>query len=416
MHKAMMNPTQEYQFEKNFKLVQTVFSAVGIERPIEIQRLTKANFQAHLELLQWLKRHFDGCPTPEPYDAAARRTVSRSKSCRKPPATPRRVKGEQSDEASRATPSITHTPGLPVSVTNRKRPLPANSQKENPKRQATGRSVSTKRSQSTTSSRYGSSRVLQPTTRHNAGTHEQVEDFVRFAKDIEAERNFYFKKLRQIEEFVENTVVTDQLDKPLVIAKIREILCRREQNPDDENEEEETKQPQLQQQQLPVSQMQPTLVNSSIPTISCQPVPSTPTTLLPQLGSMGSTPTPHALSQGLVTAATPPNQTTVLPTSSMISPMTTTGLNSTPNMFSSSPLLGGFQPVKAEGAAAVYTPTTVSSNLYLPGGQPTATTLPLTGGSFGPQQETPKMCTGRPSLSALTAAQTMEVGGILSLT
>jgi len=49
----------EYEFVKNYKVMQDVFTKIGIKKNIEIERLIKGKYQDNLEFLQWLKCFYD---------------------------------------------------------------------------------------------------------------------------------------------------------------------------------------------------------------------------------------------------------------------------------------------------------------------------------------------------------------------
>eukprot|EP01071_Lankesteria_metandrocarpae_P008463 Lankesteria_metandrocarpae@DN4969_c0_g1_i2.p1 len=64
----------EYEYIKNYKLMQEVFIRCNVKKNVEIEKLTKGKYQDNLEFLQWLKCLYDrnGGGT-EPYNAVQRR-------------------------------------------------------------------------------------------------------------------------------------------------------------------------------------------------------------------------------------------------------------------------------------------------------------------------------------------------------
>ncbi|CAD8187097.1 unnamed protein product [Paramecium octaurelia] len=64
---------QEYEFVNNFKVLQVAFSKLGIQKPIEIEKLTKCKYQDNLEFLQWLKKYMDQHVVPKDYDPQGKR-------------------------------------------------------------------------------------------------------------------------------------------------------------------------------------------------------------------------------------------------------------------------------------------------------------------------------------------------------
>ena len=74
LSKVNFNATQEYEFVNNFKILQKIFSSVGVDKLIDVQALIRAKYQDNLEFCQWMKCYFDRYyKTEVPYDAEARR-------------------------------------------------------------------------------------------------------------------------------------------------------------------------------------------------------------------------------------------------------------------------------------------------------------------------------------------------------
>ncbi|KAF8326990.1 calponin homology domain-containing protein [Cantharellus anzutake] len=73
MSRVKMNAKHEYEFLANYKILQNVFKAHKIDKPIPVERLVKCKMQDNLEFLQWLKKYWDQNYGGQPYDAIARR-------------------------------------------------------------------------------------------------------------------------------------------------------------------------------------------------------------------------------------------------------------------------------------------------------------------------------------------------------
>eukprot|EP00002_Diphylleia_rotans_P030891 TRINITY_DN6395_c0_g2_i1.p1 TRINITY_DN6395_c0_g2~~TRINITY_DN6395_c0_g2_i1.p1 ORF type:complete len:203 (+),score=50.12 TRINITY_DN6395_c0_g2_i1:74-682(+) len=77
LSKVNFNAKLEYEYIKNFKVLQLVFNKLGLEKHIEVDKLVKGKYQDNLEFLQWFKAYFDRTNTnPAEYDAVARRSAA----------------------------------------------------------------------------------------------------------------------------------------------------------------------------------------------------------------------------------------------------------------------------------------------------------------------------------------------------
>jgi RP/EB family microtubule-associated protein len=74
LSKVDFNAKHDYEYVKNYKILQAVFNKVGIDKIIPVDKLILGRYQDNLEFLQWLKRYYDLNYRPETnYDALARR-------------------------------------------------------------------------------------------------------------------------------------------------------------------------------------------------------------------------------------------------------------------------------------------------------------------------------------------------------
>eukprot|EP00300_Choanocystis_sp_HF-7_P030495 c39340_g1_i1.p1 GENE.c39340_g1_i1~~c39340_g1_i1.p1 ORF type:complete len:261 (+),score=51.13 c39340_g1_i1:55-837(+) len=80
MDKVVWDARSEYQYVNNFKILQKAFDRNGIKRHIDVEKLVKGKYQDNLEFLQWIKAYFDmkkGQVDPD-YDPIARRSAAPS--------------------------------------------------------------------------------------------------------------------------------------------------------------------------------------------------------------------------------------------------------------------------------------------------------------------------------------------------
>ncbi|KAG9315521.1 calponin homology domain-containing protein [Chiua virens] len=161
MSRVKMNAKHEYEFVANFKVLQNIFKAKKIDKPIPIEKLVKCKMQDNLEFLQWAKRFWDSNYGGQGYDPVARRKGAPTDT----PATIAPLSGPRS------------TSGLG----------------------ATGRSGG-----------------KTPISGHRAGSTQpneavqnlqaQLREMSTHMEGLEKERDFYFAKLRDIEILVQQQV------------------------------------------------------------------------------------------------------------------------------------------------------------------------------------------------------------------
>eukprot|EP01063_Lacrimia_lanifica_P036368 TRINITY_DN7191_c0_g1_i1.p1 TRINITY_DN7191_c0_g1~~TRINITY_DN7191_c0_g1_i1.p1 ORF type:complete len:290 (+),score=128.07 TRINITY_DN7191_c0_g1_i1:106-870(+) len=119
LHKANFEAKLEHEYISNFKVLQAAFGGVGIKKVVEIERLVKGKYQDNLEFLQWMKRFADAKMPKGPvnYDPVeARETViashrrqkqSRIKPKQPPPAKQPAAGGGAGQAAMPTSPSVT---------------------------------------------------------------------------------------------------------------------------------------------------------------------------------------------------------------------------------------------------------------------------------------------------------------------
>ena len=59
MHKVDWSAKQSFEYVANYKVLQTCFVKLGIEKNIDVDRLIKGRYQDNLEFMQWFKRFFE---------------------------------------------------------------------------------------------------------------------------------------------------------------------------------------------------------------------------------------------------------------------------------------------------------------------------------------------------------------------
>ncbi|KAF5380791.1 hypothetical protein D9757_007137 [Collybiopsis confluens] len=181
MSRVKMNAKHEYEYIANFKVMQNVFKAKKIDKPITIEKLVKCKMQDNLEFLQWIKRFWDQNYGGQGYDPVARR------------------KGAPTDSPATIAPLAAgggRTAGLNVGGTR-----------------AGGRTpISGHRSGSTQPNE--AVQLLQA----------QVKEMSVHLEGLEKERDFYFEKLREIELLVQERLESEGAPDDPTLRRIQTIL------------------------------------------------------------------------------------------------------------------------------------------------------------------------------------------------
>jgi len=210
----------EYEYLKNFGILQQVFDKVGIDKRIDVNILVKGKFQDNLEFLQWMKKYFDMHHGGDPYDAVGRR------------------QGKGGAAPTKASPVKKVAPGnIKTSSSNMKTPTQSSGGNVKTATKATKVTSTPTKSTQSPSSGANSERIQQ--------LELQVEELQTIAAEVEKERDFYFNKLRDVEvlcQSAEHNELTSEIFK--ILSASDETDENGEEVPQEEEvapeEEEET--------------------------------------------------------------------------------------------------------------------------------------------------------------------------------
>ncbi|GMS99854.1 hypothetical protein PENTCL1PPCAC_22029 [Pristionchus entomophagus] len=73
LKKVKWNSRSEVDWINNWKILQTAWKSLGIDKPVPVERLLRAKFQENFEFLQWFKKFFDANYDGHEYDAVGAR-------------------------------------------------------------------------------------------------------------------------------------------------------------------------------------------------------------------------------------------------------------------------------------------------------------------------------------------------------
>ncbi|KAF8633767.1 hypothetical protein AX15_001273 [Amanita polypyramis BW_CC] len=185
MTRIKFNAKHEYEFIANFKVMQNVFKARKIDKPIPVEKLVKCKMQDNLEFLQWIKRFWDSNYGGQGYDAAARRKGAPAD----PPATVAPL------STGRSSSSGSNNLAVGGTRSGGKTPL---------------------------GHRTGSAQPSEATLQLQS----QIKEMQTHLEGLEKERDFYFSKLRDIEILVQAQLEVSEPDAKDndTLKKIQEIL------------------------------------------------------------------------------------------------------------------------------------------------------------------------------------------------
>lgn len=207
LKRVKFNTKLEHESIQNFKILQTTFAKMTVDKVIPVERLVKGRFQDNFEFVQWFKKFFDANYQGADYDPLSARGgepvgVAKTGALNKAP----------SNKA--ASVPKTRTPiAKPAAV---KQPASANNLR---------------------------SPVSKAATNHAGGDSQLVEDLRAELRQLtvekeglEKERDFYFGKLRDIE------VICQENEDSVMMKSIMDILYATEEGfapPEDDAEEQE---------------------------------------------------------------------------------------------------------------------------------------------------------------------------------
>jgi len=184
----------DYDYVKNFKILQNVFVKQGVRKPVPIDKLVKAKYQDNLEWLQWMKHFFTCKYTGEDYNPTERRNLSSK--------APKKTTIKRKPAATKSTTSS-------ATSTTKK---------------------STVKSKATSSG--ASSTQLK-------ALNDKISQLQLTVQGLERERDFYFGKLREVEVLCQTKTEAEGDDATIACSEILAILYKTDEEDEGEGGEEQ---------------------------------------------------------------------------------------------------------------------------------------------------------------------------------
>eukprot|EP00408_Alexandrium_pacificum_P056688 CAMPEP_0171172798 /NCGR_PEP_ID=MMETSP0790-20130122/9900_1 /TAXON_ID=2925 /ORGANISM="Alexandrium catenella, Strain OF101" /LENGTH=306 /DNA_ID=CAMNT_0011637657 /DNA_START=25 /DNA_END=945 /DNA_ORIENTATION=- len=187
MRKVNWMAKSDHEFIPNYKVLQAAFDKNGIERHIDVDKLIRAKYQDNLEFLQWMKCYFDregGRRDYEPLQARegkpmppwARSMGSSAVSTGgKENLRPRPTSGKLEADAAKKAPAGSRAPATKTGVTR------------------------TASERSSGNSQLADAGLEEGLHAKLAAQAEEMQELRATLDGLESERDYYFRKLRDVE-------------------------------------------------------------------------------------------------------------------------------------------------------------------------------------------------------------------------
>ncbi|VDL75279.1 unnamed protein product [Nippostrongylus brasiliensis] len=203
LRKVKWNSRNEMDHINNWKILGTAWKALGVDKPLQVERLTKAKFQDNFEFLQWFFKFFNAnfIDDGEEYDAVGARGGEPLPAGAKGPAPSRPPPARTSMNTTLKTTTTT--------TTNRTSGVLAE-KKTSPNPQANNRTSGVDTS------------AMKALEEENARLSKQYNEAIEIAQTMEKERDFYFERLRRIEDMCNTCAEGEDPKKDEILAILYE--------------------------------------------------------------------------------------------------------------------------------------------------------------------------------------------------
>ena len=205
MNKVNWSANKDFEYVGNYKILQTCFTKLHIDRHIDVDRLISGKYMDNLEFMQWFKRYFElNGAEKGSYDCKGQRAKGKggsniASSGSKPSAVPTRP-----TPAPKVIAPVKTTP-TPAPVTKTAPPVPTPSPAYNSSTSTTATKTSTVKKTDDSDKVAALTAELDALKFTGDETSKAFSELRQEMDGLEKERDFYFDKLRDIEIILQDT-------------------------------------------------------------------------------------------------------------------------------------------------------------------------------------------------------------------
>ena len=200
MSKVNWEARNDYEYVNNYKVLQTAFNKLNIEKKAEVEKLCRGKYQDNLEFMQWFKGFLDRHAVAEGYDPVAARAKGKGA------ARVEQLFGKAGTQVTTVKPRRHTASGIGLvekqrsSASNSAASLPTPPEKEN-HQPAPRLSRGTKASAVSNAAASAEADLTAIITLQGkiSGLESKNGELNLHIEGLEKERDFYFDKLREIE-------------------------------------------------------------------------------------------------------------------------------------------------------------------------------------------------------------------------
>lgn len=198
----------QYAMVANYKVLQAAFTKLSIDRHIDVEKLIRGKYQDNLEFLQWLKGYYSttgpegGVPGYDPVAARGRAGAPTPRAVPGGRPAPGRPGGAGTRPAPGARPAPASRPTRGGSATDGRAAVTPRVRTTTPKPPVPRHAVSAAGASAGISSVAGLRAEVAAAKADSAAATERIETLEGVVRELAADRDFYFGKLRAVEELL----------------------------------------------------------------------------------------------------------------------------------------------------------------------------------------------------------------------